>query len=76
VFFLDPADTHPRVLERFELTADIIGGAQVVEARGETRLERLMGLVHFGDLVSLYMAIGDGTDPVEIPALLDLKSRL
>jgi glucose/mannose-6-phosphate isomerase len=76
VFFVDPVDTHPRVLERFALTADIIGGAQRIEARGESRIERLMGLVHFGDLVSLYVAVLDGSDPVDIPALLELKSRL
>ncbi|MEA2297050.1 MAG: glucose/mannose-6-phosphate isomerase, partial [Solirubrobacteraceae bacterium] len=73
VFLEDPVDTHPRVLERFELTARIIGGATRVRARGETRLERQMSLVHLGDLVSIYLAALDGTDPAAIPALLQLK---
>ena len=76
VFLEDPVDTHPRTLRRFELTADIIGGARRVAARGETRLERLMSLVHLGDLASLYLAVLDGTDPAAIPSLLALKDRL
>ncbi|MEA2166991.1 MAG: Bacterial phospho-glucose isomerase C-terminal domain, partial [Solirubrobacteraceae bacterium] len=67
---------HPRVLTRFAETADIIGGAARVEATGASRTERLLGLVHFGDLVSLYLAVLAGNDPVEIPALLELKRRL
>jgi glucose/mannose-6-phosphate isomerase len=76
VFLEDPAGTHPRTQRRFELTAEIIGGAHRVEARGETPVERLMSLVHLGDLVSIYLAALDGTDPVEIPALLRLKAAL
>jgi glucose/mannose-6-phosphate isomerase len=76
IFLVDPAGTHPRVLERFERTAQIIGGATRVRSRGETRLERLMSLVHLGDLMSIYLAALDGTDPAAIPALLRLKSEL
>ncbi len=76
VFLEDPVDTHKRVLRRFELTAEIIGGAHRVTARGETRLERLMSLVHLGDLVSLYVATLDGADPAAIPSLRRLKSEL
>jgi glucose/mannose-6-phosphate isomerase len=76
VFLEDPVGTHPRVQLRQDLTADIIGGARRVVARGETRLERVMGLVHLGDLVSIYLAALDGTDPAAISALLRLKSAL
>lgn len=76
IFLEDPADTHERVRLRFDLTADIIGGAHRVTARGTTRSERLLSLVLLGDLFSLHLALNDGTDPVDIPALLDLKSRL
>ena len=76
VFLVDEAETHPRVLQRFDLTGDIIGGATRVAARGETRLERLMSLVHLGDLVTIYLAALDGTDPAGIPALLQLKADL
>ncbi len=76
VFLEDPVETHARVRLRFDLTADIVGGAHRVRARGTTRAERLLSLVLLGDLVSLHLALDDGTDPVEIPALIDLKSRL
>ncbi len=76
VFLEDPVDTHERVKRRFELTSEIIGGAHRIAARGETRLERLMSLVHLGDLVSLYLATLDGADPAAIPALKRLKSKL
>ena len=65
--FLDDADTHPRVRERIDLTAEIIapGAAQVLraESRGQTAVERVFSLVLLGDLVSLYMAVLRGVDP-------------
>ena len=71
---------HPRVALRFELTAAVAAaGARPVERvtpRGETGLERLVSLVLLGDLVSLYLAVLRGTDPVDIPALLQLKAAL
>jgi glucose/mannose-6-phosphate isomerase len=76
VFLEDPVDTHPRVRRRFELTAEIAGAAHRVVARGESRLERVMSLVHLGDLVTLYLAALDGTDPAAIPSLLRLKAAL
>ena len=54
-------------------------GARVVErvgARGETRLERLVSLVLLGDLVSLYMAVLAGTDPVDIAPIDRIKAGL
>ncbi len=76
VFLEDPAGTHERVQRRFDLTAEIIGGAHRITAQGETRLERLMSLVHLGDLVSLYLAVLGGADPIAIPAIYRLKSEL
>ena len=35
-----------------------------------------MSLVHLGDLVTIYLAALDGTDPASIPALLRLKADL
>ncbi|HYM56927.1 MAG TPA: bifunctional phosphoglucose/phosphomannose isomerase [Solirubrobacteraceae bacterium] len=65
---------------RVELTAELVGaGAQAVahvRPRGAGRLERLMSLVLLGDLVSLYLAVLRGVDPVQIGALQDLKAAL
>ena len=79
VFLEDPA-AEERVVRRVEVTAEFAGqGAAVVErvsARGETRLERLVSLVLLGDLVSLYMAVLRGIDPVSVRVIDALKERL
>ena len=79
VFLEDPFGDE-RAARRIEVTAQIAAsGAAVVEritARGETRLERLVSLVLLGDLVSLYLAVLRGVDPVHVSAIDTLKERL
>jgi len=62
------------------VTAEIAAeGAAMVErvrARGATRLERLVSLLLLGDLVSLYLAVLRGVDPVYVRAIDTLKQRL
>ena len=78
--FLEDAGAHPRNALRSELTAgEAKAGATVVErvsARGDTPLERLISLVLLGDLVSLYLAVLAGTDPVDIAPIDRLKAAL
>ena len=78
--FLEDPRSHPRNLLRSELTAGLAAaGAKVVErvpARGDTALERLISLVLLGDLVSLYLAVLRGVDPVDIAPLTELKRAL
>jgi glucose/mannose-6-phosphate isomerase len=78
--FLEDPGAHPRNVARSELTAAEAGaGAKVVErvaAQGDTRLERLVSLVLLGDLVSLYMAVLVGVDPVDIAPIDRLKATL
>jgi glucose/mannose-6-phosphate isomerase len=78
--FLDDPSAHPRNALRSELTAtEAEAGARFVEritARGDTPLERLVSLVLLGDLVSLYLAVLAGTDPVDIAPIDRLKSAL
>jgi glucose/mannose-6-phosphate isomerase len=78
--FLEESDQHPRTKARIELTAELIAaeGAPVerVEARGETRTERVLSLVLLGDLVSVYLAVLAGTDPTPVHAIERLKERL
>ncbi|WP_231379417.1 bifunctional phosphoglucose/phosphomannose isomerase [Candidatus Solirubrobacter pratensis] len=80
VVLLDDPGAQPRNRLRTELTAEIAeAGAEVViqvSARGETRLERLVSLVMLGDLVSLYVAVLRGADPVEIEPIAWLKTQL
>jgi glucose/mannose-6-phosphate isomerase len=78
--FLEDPEGDRRAARRIEVTAELATeGAAVVErvtARGETRLERLVSLVLLGDLVSLYLAVLHGVDPVNVRVIDTLKERL
>ena len=68
---LEDPDAHERNRLRAELTTEIASaGADPVvrvQARGASRVERLVSLVLLGDLVSIYAAVLRGADPVDIP---------
>ena len=78
--FLEDPDAHPRNLLRSELSAGQAAAAMAVvervQARGQTPVERVISLVLLGDLVSLYLAVLNGKDPVEIAAIDALKAEL
>jgi glucose/mannose-6-phosphate isomerase len=80
IVLLEDPGAHPRNRLRSELTAGIVEtGAEVVlqvRARGESRLERLVSLVLLGDIVSIYLAVLRGQDPVAIEPLESLKAEL
>jgi glucose/mannose-6-phosphate isomerase len=79
VFLADPG-AHERDVLRVELTAEQArAGTDVVEIvapRGETAIERLISHVLLGDLVSLYLAVLRGKDPIEIAPIDALKAAL
>jgi glucose/mannose-6-phosphate isomerase len=78
--FLDDCDSHPRLRTRIELSERFIGAnaklTRVVSTHGESALERVCSLVLLGDLLSVYLAALDGTDPTPAPPLEDLKKAL
>jgi glucose/mannose-6-phosphate isomerase len=78
--FLDDPGAHPRNALRTDLVAaQAAGWADVVERiapRGESPVERLVSLVLLGDLVSLYLAVLRGKDPVAIAPIDTLKAAL
>jgi glucose/mannose-6-phosphate isomerase len=78
--FLGDRDAHPRNALRTGLVAaQAAGWADVVERvepRGESAMERLVSLVLLGDLVSLYLAVLRGEDPVAIGPIDELKAAL
>jgi len=47
-----------------------------IETVGENRTERVVSLVLLGDLVSLYLAVLRGEDPVSVVAIDRLKGAL
>ena len=78
--FLQDADQHPRMGRRIELTAEAVeaagGKALRVEARGDTRVQRILSLVLLGDLVSVYLAVLEGVDPTPVEAIERFKAAL
>jgi len=47
-----------------------------VYAEGETRLSRMLYLIHLADYVSFYLAVLNGVDPTPISSIASLKRRL
>ena len=78
--FLADRETHPRTLRRIQVTADLTARAGlrpvVVPTGPGERAERLFRLVLLGDLLSIVLAVGAGTDPVSIPAIDHLKAAM
>jgi glucose/mannose-6-phosphate isomerase len=79
VVLRDPEDP-PRLVRRVEITREVVlGGAtgvHQVHARGARRLSRLLSLVLFGDLVSVYLAYLNEVDPTPVTVIDELKRRL
>ncbi len=80
VLLRDPADEHPQVTRRAEISKDIAENRGValteLTAEGNSRLERLASLVGLVDYGSVYTALGSGIDPTPIAAIQDLKARI
>jgi glucose/mannose-6-phosphate isomerase len=77
--FLEDAGAHPRDALRLDITARLVADWSDVErvrAPGETPTERLVALVLLGDLVSIYLAVLRGKDPVAIEPIVALKAAL
>ncbi len=78
--FLQDPGAHPRDVLRTELTAEQArAGTDVVELvapRGDTPIEHLISHVLLGDLVSLYLAVLRGKDPIDIAPIDALKAAL
>jgi glucose/mannose-6-phosphate isomerase len=68
------------VARRFELSEELIAGdahaVHRVDTVGRGPVERVLSLVLLGDLVSLYLAVLRGIDPVHVTAIDTLKERL
>jgi glucose/mannose-6-phosphate isomerase len=79
VFLWHPA-LHPRVLLRYEATADELSRAGVsherIEAKGSSPLSQVLSAIYFGDLASYYLALLNDVEPSPVEAIDRLKTRL
>ena len=80
VIWLKDKDDHPRIISRQTATKDIIGKIaakhEVVSLQGDTQVERLLHLVHYGDWLSYWCAILHKTDPTPVTKIDHLKRIL
>ena len=80
VIFLRSPHLHPRILARYESTAEVLSRARVsyktVDGLGESTLSQMMSLILFGDWVSYYLALLYEADPSQVKAIDYLKERL
>jgi glucose/mannose-6-phosphate isomerase len=74
--FLDDDTLDRRLRRRIDVTRQVMGGGHVVEARGQTPVERVLSLVLVGDLVSVHLALLRGVDPTPVDTITELKRRL
>ncbi|HEC33296.1 MAG TPA: bifunctional phosphoglucose/phosphomannose isomerase [Chloroflexi bacterium] len=80
VLMLRSSFDHPRVQARWEVTQELLLREGVMVdvrwGRGASPLAQMFSLIHFGDYVSLYLAVLNGADPTPVPPIDCLKRRL
>lgn len=80
VVFLRHEDDYERNQRRMEFTKEVVGryGAGITEiySRGKSRLEQTVYLIHLTDWVSYYLAELNGSDPIEVDVIGQLKDEL
>ncbi len=75
--FLAFGDTSPRIAERKAITSEITKTKFTeIEVRGETLLEKMFYLIHFGDYLSYHAALKRNIDPEDVSVITELKNRL
>ena len=72
-------EDHKQVKKRIEITKKLLQDKiEITEvwAQGQSRLARLMSLIYFGDYLSVYLALLNGTDPTPVRIIENLKKEL
>jgi glucose/mannose-6-phosphate isomerase len=80
VVMLRSAADPPPLQARWDVTAELLAQegvtTEMVYGRGESTLSQMFSLIHFGDFVSLYLAVLNGVDPSTVEPIAYLKRRL
>jgi glucose/mannose-6-phosphate isomerase len=80
VVFVRSRYDSPRIQARWRITRELLiregVGSDQVYARGQSRLAQMLSLIHFGDLVSVYLALATGIDPTPVTPIAYLKEQL
>ena len=80
IIWLNDKSNHERIDIRQEITSKILDNVVdkqfEISLNGNTRFERLLHLIHFGDWVSLWCAYLHNTDPSPVEKIANLKNEL
>jgi glucose/mannose-6-phosphate isomerase len=73
-------EDHERIKKRIEITKSLVGqnfhGVTEVASKGKNPLTRLLSLIYLGDIISYYLAILNGYNPMSIEIIEKLKKEL
>ncbi len=80
VLFIDSGALHPKNYRRIDFTKTFIKNKtpfiHTIKSEGKTRIERSLYLIHIIDWSSLYIAMNNNIDSIEINVIEDLKNYL
>ncbi len=80
VVFLRHGSLHPRLLLRYETTAQALDkagvGHETVEALGNSALAQMLTAIYFGDLMSYYLGLLNDVQPSAVAPIDELKAKL
>jgi len=69
-----------RIQARWRITRELLLHegvvADQVQARGQSRLAQMLSLIHYGDLMSVYLALASNVDPTPVTPIAYLKEQL
>ncbi len=75
--FLTFGDATSRITSRISITSELTKtDFTKINVKGETLLEKLFYLIHFGDYLSYHIALKRGIDPEDVSVITELKNRL
>lgn len=80
ILMLRDNDTHPRILKRLEVTAELLRGkgveVETIDMVGASVFEKIFGTILIADFASYYLALEYGQNPTPVDMVEDLKERL
>lgn len=75
--FLTFGGAPERISRRKSITSEITGTEFTeIEPKGETFIEKLFYLIHYGDYLSYHLALERNLDPEDVSVISELKERL
>jgi len=78
--FLENDYDHPENRKRMEIMRGLLTERavpnEIIEAEGKSELSQVIAQIYFGDYVSYYLAIMNGTDPTPVELIESFKKKL